>query len=42
MAPKYLDVLWYLNDPRLGAVAQLVEQWSRSPVTRVRNQVDAL
>ena len=25
-----------------GAIAQSVKQWSRIPVTRVRNQVDAL
>ena len=25
-----------------GAIAQSVEQWSRNPVTRVRNQGDAL
>ena len=25
-----------------GAIAQSVEQWSRNPVTRVRNQVDTL
>ena len=27
---------------RGGAIPQLVEQWSRNLVTRVRNQVDAL
>ena len=32
----------YINIFRGGAIAQSVEQWSRYPVTRVRNQVDAL
>ena len=32
----------YRKKTRGGMIAQSVEQWSRNPVTRVRNQGDAL
>ena len=39
---KYGHIMIVAYSETGGAIAQSVEQWSRNPVTRVRNQYDAL